>query len=60
MAKSEENLLIDEDAAFFNDKLRIVQAKCYELEGDVLVVPCYPDIMSGKLFKKMLKFIHLF
>lgn len=42
----EENTAVE--AAFFDGRLKLLNSKCLDLQKDVLVVPCYPDILNGK------------
>ncbi|CAD5233445.1 unnamed protein product [Bursaphelenchus xylophilus] len=44
------------EASFFDGRLRLLNDKCLSLQKDVLVVPCYPDILSGgELYKEVME-----
>ncbi|KAI6222982.1 60S ribosomal protein L28 [Aphelenchoides fujianensis] len=50
MAKTEENA--ESEATFFSGKLRLHRQNFLDASGDVLVVPCSPDLLSGgEIFK---------
>ncbi|CAD5229714.1 unnamed protein product [Bursaphelenchus okinawaensis] len=43
------------EASFFDGRLKLLNDKCLTLQKDVLVVPCYPDILSGgELYKEVM------
>ena len=49
MARCIEVYVAFRSASYFDNKLRLVHESFCALESDVLAVPCYSNILSGKL-----------